>query len=116
MDPFTNNFKPNQSAVKIKIPLIIPVFVEITRKPITLGDHLRQRRIELELYQKDVAAKLGVTTSTVWNWENRGSIDLRFIPRVIKFLGHNPISQPEDLMGKLAWNDLVSRWDETLSS
>jgi len=60
------------------------------------------------LYQKDVAASLGVTTSTVWNWENRGSVGLRFIPRIVEFLGYNPISQPEDLMGKLAWYKLVN--------
>jgi transcriptional regulator with XRE-family HTH domain len=60
------------------------------------------------LYQKDVATRLGVTTSTVWDWENTRSVDLRFIPRVIKFLGYNPISQPEDLMGKLAWYKLVN--------
>ena len=49
-----------------------------------------------------------MTTSTDWNWENTGSVDLRFFPRVINFLGYNPISQPEDLMGKLAWYKLVN--------
>ena len=103
MDSFTNNFKPSRSAGINKIPLIILLLEEFVHEPITLGDHLRRRRIELELYQKDIAARFGVTTSTVWNWENMGSVDLRFIPRVINFLGYNPISQPEDLMGKLAW-------------
>ena len=102
MNPFTNNFKPAQTTGKIEIPLIIPLLADLTRKPITLGDHLRRRRIELGLYQKDVAAKLGVTTSTVWNWEHIGSVDLRFIPRVIEFLGYNPIPQPEDLVGRLS--------------
>lgn len=108
MDPFTNNLKFDQTAGTIVIPLIIPPLEELTREPVTLGDHLRRRRIELELYQKDVAAKLGVTASTIWNWENRGSVDLRFIPRVIEFLGYNPIPQPDDLPGKLAWYKLVN--------
>jgi len=60
------------------------------------------------LYQKDVATRLNVTSSTVWNWENRGSVDLRFLPRVIEFLGYNSIPQPEDLLGKLAWHKLVN--------
>ena len=95
-------------AGKIKIPLIIPLVKELTRKPVTLGDHLRRRRIELGLYQKDVATKLRVTTSTVWNWEHTGSVDLRYIPRVIEFLGYNPISQPEDLLERLSWYKQVN--------
>jgi len=125
VDPFTNSFKHDQTAGKIKIPLIIPLLGELTCDPVTLGDHLRRRRIELELYQKDIAARLGVTISTVWNWENTGSVDLRFIPRVIDFLGYNPTSQPEDLLERLAWYKQVNglsleslgmEMDETLSS
>jgi len=101
--PFTNNFKPTQPAGKIKIPLIISQLEELTRKPVTLGNHLQRRRIELGLYQKAVAARLGVTTSTVWNWENAGSVDLRFIPRVIEFLIYDPIPQPEGLLEGLSW-------------
>ncbi|WP_020677932.1 helix-turn-helix domain-containing protein [Geopsychrobacter electrodiphilus] len=92
----------------MEIPLTIQPLEEFTREPITLGDHLRRRRIELGLYQKDVAAKLDVTTSTVWNWENRGSVDLRFIPRVIAFLGRNPIPQPDNLLEKLSWYKLIN--------
>ena len=108
MDPFTNNFRFDQTAGKIEIPLTIQPLEEFTREPITLGDHLRRRRIELGLYQKDVAARLGVTAPTVWNWENRGSVDLRFIPRVIEFLGYNPIPQPDDLLERLAWYKQVN--------
>jgi len=97
-----------QTAGKIEIHLIIPLVEELIREPVTLGDHLRRRRIELELYQKDVAARLGVTTSTVWNWENTGSVDLRFIPRVISFLGYNPILQPEDFLERLSWYKQVN--------
>lgn len=92
----------------MEIPLTIHPLEELTRKPITLGEHLRRRRIELGMYQKGVAARLDVTTSTVWNWENRGSVDLRFIPRVIEFLGYNPIPQPEDLLERLAWYKQVN--------
>ena len=32
-----------------------------------------------------------MTESTIWNWEaNRSSPQLRFIPRIIAFLGYNP--------------------------
>nr|WP_245555027.1 helix-turn-helix transcriptional regulator [Geopsychrobacter electrodiphilus] len=88
--------------------MTIRTLEEFICEPVTLGDHLRRRRIELGLYQKDVAARLGVTAPTVWNWENRGSVDLRFIPRVIAFLGYSPISQPDDLLGKLTWYKQVN--------
>ncbi|MEE4254333.1 MAG: helix-turn-helix transcriptional regulator [Desulfuromusa sp.] len=52
---------------------------------------MRRRRLELGLYQKDVAAQIGVTTSSIWNWENGwSSISLSCMPKVIEFLGYNP--------------------------
>jgi len=65
----------------------------------TLGDHLRKRRLDLGLFQKDVARRLGSNESSVWNWEkNRSSPALRFIPRIIEFLGYTPdITQPQSL-------------------
>ena len=57
----------------------------------TLGDHLRKRRLDLGLTQRDVANKLGVTECTIWNWEaNYSSPQLRFIPKVVAFLGYDP--------------------------
>ncbi|HKI51942.1 MAG TPA: helix-turn-helix transcriptional regulator [Geothermobacteraceae bacterium] len=92
----------------MKIPLTKQSPKELTEDPVTLGDHLRRRRFELGLYQKDVAVKIGVTASTLWNWEHNWTIDLRYFPRVIKFLGYNPISCPDDLMEKLAWYKQVN--------
>jgi len=60
------------------------------------------------LYQKDVAAQIGVTTSTIWNWEHNWTIDLRYFPRVFKFLGYNPIPCPDDVIEKLAWYKQVN--------
>ena len=57
----------------------------------TLGDHLRKRRLDLALTQRDVAHRLGADEASVWNWEkNRSSPALRFIPRIIAFLGYEP--------------------------
>jgi DNA-binding XRE family transcriptional regulator len=93
---------------QIEIPLQIPAIPEFAQEPVTLGEHLRRRRLELGLYQKDVAAQIGVTPSTIWNWEHRWSVDLRYIPRVIAFLGYNPISPPEDMLERLAWYKQVN--------
>jgi hypothetical protein len=47
---------------KIEIPLKIKEYPELTKKAVTLGDHLRRRRLELGLYQKDVAAQSSYPT------------------------------------------------------
>jgi DNA-binding XRE family transcriptional regulator len=106
--PFTNNSNSTKTAYKIEVPLIIQPPNELIEEPVTLGDHLRRRRLELGLYQKDVAAKIGVTTSTIWNWEHNWTIDPRYIPLVIEFLGYNPILCPKDLLDRLAWYKLVN--------
>jgi DNA-binding XRE family transcriptional regulator len=91
VDPFTNYLKFDQTAGKIRIPLIIQPFKELTQDPVSLGDHLRRRRIELGLYQKDVAVQIGVTASTIWNWEHGWAIGKRYVSQIITFIGCNPV-------------------------
>ena len=64
-----------------------------------LGDHLRKRRLDVGLLQRDVAEILAVDRMSVCNWEvNRTSPALRFIPKIIGFLGYDPDdTQPEGL-------------------
>ena len=94
---------------KIEIPLKIQPHEELVKEPVTLGDHLRRRRLELGLYQKNVAVQIGVTTSTIWNWENGwSSIALGYMPKIINFLGYNPLLHPEGLMERLAWHKQVN--------
>ncbi len=58
----------------------------------TLGDHLRKKRLDLKLLQRDIAQRLGVDETTVYNWEkNHSKPSLRYIPKIIKFLGHFPL-------------------------
>ncbi len=59
--------KPNDSAYPVALK--------------TIGDHVRARRLDLGLYQKDLARRLGVTTNTITNWEkNHFNPDLRTWP------------------------------------
>lgn len=90
VDPFTKNCQPIRPVYKIEILLKIPQPPEFSQEPVTLGEHLRRCRLERGLYQKDVAAQLGVTTSSVWNWEHGWTVDQRYISRIIVFLGYNP--------------------------
>jgi transcriptional regulator with XRE-family HTH domain len=56
----------------------------------TIGDHLRKRRLDLGIRQKDVAKKLGVDETTVNNWERgRTNPTRRGMIRLLHFLGYD---------------------------
>lgn len=68
-----------------------PLPPEYPRELKTFGDHLRKKRLDLGIYQKQVAEIVGVDATTIFNWENnRTEPDLEFIPQIIDFLGYNP--------------------------
>ena len=57
----------------------------------TLGDHIRKKRLDLGLFQKDVAKQIRVNKDTIHIWEtNRTEPELRLIPHIIDFLGDVP--------------------------
>ena len=57
----------------------------------TLGNHIRKRRLDLGLRQKDVATTLGVTESAITGWErNWFAPKITYLPRIITFLGYTP--------------------------
>ena len=57
----------------------------------TLGDHLRKRRLDLGLFQKEVAESIGVDEMTYCNWENnRGNPRFKYMPGIIAFLNYCP--------------------------
>ncbi|MBI1805107.1 MAG: helix-turn-helix transcriptional regulator [Ignavibacteriae bacterium] len=67
----------------------------------TLGDHIRKRRLDLGMHQKDVAKLINTTTSTITNWEkNRTSPRLRLLPSVFGFLGYNPLQSNPNSLGE----------------
>jgi DNA-binding transcriptional regulator YiaG len=58
----------------------------------TIGDHVRKHRLDLGLLQREVALRIGVDKTTVYNWEaGRATPSLRALPAVIAFLGYDPI-------------------------
>jgi transcriptional regulator with XRE-family HTH domain len=73
----------------------------IPQNPKTLGDHIKKRRLELGLYQGQVAKILGVTECTITNWEkNRSNPTLRLMPKIIEFLGYDRISVVPKTLGE----------------
>ncbi|MBI4524916.1 MAG: helix-turn-helix transcriptional regulator [Deltaproteobacteria bacterium] len=58
--------------------------------------------MELGLFQSQGAAKIRVDASTIWRWErNETQARCRRIPRVIQFLGYNPLHVPETFPERL---------------
>jgi transcriptional regulator with XRE-family HTH domain len=67
-----------------------------------LGDHLRKRRLDLGLLQREAAGELGVTESTVYHWETgKTAPKTRHLPSILRFLGHDPRPMPETFAGRL---------------
>ena len=57
----------------------------------TIGDHLRKKRLDLRLPQKQVAKKLSVKTCTITNWEgNATAPTYQYYGAIMHFLGYSP--------------------------
>ena len=68
----------------------------------SLGDHIRARRLDLNLLQNQVADQIGVHELTITNWEVNETIpEVRYIPAIIEFLGYNPLSEGSSLSERL---------------
>src|ERR1022692_784384 len=74
--PYPRHWKSNQ-----QIPL----------QPKTLGEEIKKHRLELHWLQADVAAKIGISSTSVSNWE-RGitSPSRRMKKRIREFLDYTP--------------------------
>lgn len=61
---------------------------------LTLGDHLRKRRLDLGLLQRELAARFHVDEMTINGWELGHYLPhVGQLPKIIEFLGY----VPEDL-------------------
>ncbi len=67
-----------------------------------MGDHIKKKRLDLGLWQKQVAEKIGVDEATLYNWEKqRTAPKLPYIPKIIAFLGYNPFPPASSLPEKI---------------
>jgi transcriptional regulator with XRE-family HTH domain len=67
-----------------------------------VGDHLRKARLDRGLSKEEVAELFGVEVKTVGDWE-RGRKEPRvwYLPRIIAFLGYDPLPQGASLGERL---------------
>jgi len=57
----------------------------------TLGNHIRKRRLDLGLWQRTLAERLGVSEMTVGNWElGKEQPRIRLTAAIIAFIGYDP--------------------------
>ena len=64
----------------------------------TYGDHLRKKRLDLNLSQLQVAKIIKVTTDSITNWElNRYVPNLNQIPKIISFLEYSPTTKENSI-------------------
>ncbi|MFO1086547.1 MAG: helix-turn-helix transcriptional regulator [Reyranellaceae bacterium] len=71
-------------------------------EPLTFGQHLKKRRRELGLLQREVAKVMGVSKATIVNWENGKTTPApaRFRP-ALDFLGYDPTPTSNALADRL---------------
>ncbi len=68
------------------------------KNPETLGDHILAKYLRLGLSHSEAADQLGFDGHVLWGWtSNRKKVHLKFIPRVIEWLGYDPFPEPESL-------------------
>lgn len=84
------------SLVEIRLKIAKPLPYSTT--PRTLEEHIRKRRCELALLQKEVAPLLKVDPWTICDWEKDGThLPVRYRGRIIDFLAYDPFPAPRSL-------------------
>lgn len=71
---------------------------DYSEKPQSLGEHIKKRRRELGLLQREAGVRMGVSAETVANWEKGKTkpLSTQFKP-VVAFLGYDPAPAPASL-------------------
>jgi transcriptional regulator with XRE-family HTH domain len=69
----------------------------------SLGDHIRARRLDLKLLQKQVADQIGVHEQTITGWELNATLpEVRYVPAIIQFLGYDPLPPTSSFSERLS--------------
>ena len=87
--------------------------------PILLGEHLKKKRLELGLTQKEAGKHLGVTSFTVTNWEcGLRKPAIQHLPAICQFLGYDPElpPTPDTLAERLAAKRRQFGWSQRVAA
>lgn len=76
-----------------------------------MGEHIRKRRLDLGLFQRGVAARIGADKASVTNWEKgHAEPEIRFLPAILAFLGYDPRPIAKTIGEKLVAYRLAKGW------
>ena len=94
---------------RISLKSLIPKPYDFT--PVSVGDHIRRKRLQLGLFQREVAQQLGVNPWTIMNWE-RGHTEppITAFPVIFEFLGYDPFPEPETISEHLIAKRRAMGW------
>jgi transcriptional regulator with XRE-family HTH domain len=63
---------------------------------------VRKRRLDLGLFQRQLAERIGVNPDTIRSWEtNATTVALKHVPAVVEFLDYVPFPEPATLSERL---------------
>ena len=103
MLPATGDSHPCVAFCHAELRAPKPKSVQYPQEINSLGDHIRARRLDLKLLQKQVAEQIGVNAATITNWErNESTPVVRYVPAIVRFLGYDPIPPASSLPERLA--------------
>ena len=81
-----------------------PLSIQYPTELKTIGDHLRKKRLDLGLLQREVADRIGAMKDSVYLWEaNRVAPTLPFLPKIIELLGYCPYDPDWTPGARLTW-------------
>jgi transcriptional regulator with XRE-family HTH domain len=84
--------------LKAKKPVHREKYPDICR---TWGDWIKVRRLDLKLTKRQLSLNLNVSDVTVYLWErNKVQPSLTEIPKIIEFLGRNPLEKETENLGE----------------
>lgn len=99
--------------VQIRRKFSKPMPLTYPKYPLSIGEHLRKKRMDLGLFQRDLADIMGVSEDCITYWEtNKSEPQINYFPKIHLFLGYSPLKFDENkFVGRLK----ALRWKKGLS-
>ena len=96
-------FTTNSHSCVALLPIVLscPKPSKIPKILISIGDHIKKKRLEKQLTQLQLARLIGVKEESVYNWENdRSKPKVYLLPKIIEFLEYLPFELPKETIGE----------------
>jgi transcriptional regulator with XRE-family HTH domain len=90
---------------------------EVLPAPTTLGEHIRQRRVKLQLTLKEAGKLLATNEWSLINLEKgRTAPKVYRLPAIIRFLGYNPLPEPKTTSERLTAKRIERGWSRRVAA